>query len=76
MNYDEMLAERESLFNKLCEVVEQKTAEYKAEMAEIESEQLRLQGEFRVITKMKEDSEAEANVIDTVVDSVEFETEE
>lgn len=56
-NYDALIAEKETLFNSITEAMEKKTEEYQQEMNELSYERFRLQGEYRILVQLKEESE-------------------
>lgn len=59
MNFDKMIAEKEQAFLMISETIKEKTEQYESEMNELESERLRLQGEYRILSQLKTESESE-----------------
>lgn len=57
MNFDKMMAEKEEAFSNISELIKEKAAEYEREIAELEGERLRIQGEYRVLAQLKAEAE-------------------
>lgn len=72
-NYEELMLEKENEFEKLSAFAEEKTTAFNAEMAQIQDELLRIQGEYRMLTKLKaeNDLETEAEVVAEDFEAVE-----
>ena len=49
-----MIKEKEELFNKISEYAQKKQEDHAKEMAELEAEMLRLQGEYRGLAELRE----------------------
>lgn len=60
MNFDKMMAEKEEAFLNISELIKEKAAQYEQEIAELESERLRIQGEYRMLSQLKAESEESA----------------
>lgn len=52
---DSLLEEKEELYSKLLSLIEEKETTFKTERDELEGELYRLQGEYRALSKLKED---------------------
>lgn len=65
INYEELMAEKEETYNKIEEMIKEKTEAFNQEIIMLEKEQLRIQGEYRLLATLKEKSEKQ-NVSETV----------
>lgn len=58
MDFDKLMKEKEKQFDTISALMKEKTDMFNKEMTELEAEQLRIQGEYRMLAKLKEDAEA------------------
>lgn len=56
MNFDSLMKEKEEQFEKISDVMKAKAEQHQSEMAELQEELLRLQGEYRLLAQLKEES--------------------
>nr|DAV25185.1 MAG TPA: hypothetical protein [Caudoviricetes sp.] len=67
VNYENIMLEKEQEFEQLSAHAKEKEAAHNEEMAQIQEELLRIQGEYRMLAKLKEQSEAVVTDNDTTV---------
>ena len=54
MNFDSLMKKKEEQFEKISDVMKAKAEQHQSEMAELQEELLRLQGEYRLLAQLKE----------------------
>ena len=70
INYEELMAEKEEMFTKIGTIIKEKTEAFEKEMIELEKEQIRIQGEYRLLATLKEESEKKEQADDIVAEIV------
>lgn len=70
MKYEELMLEKEEMFTKIDAIIKEKTEAFNQEMLELEREQLRIQGEYRLLATLKEESEKKEQADDIVAEIV------
>lgn len=74
MNYSKLLNEKEKSFEEIITFMREKEEKHRKEMTELESEALRLQGEYRLLKELQDSQEPVENMsADQLIN--EFETE-
>lgn len=71
INYEDIMKEKEHEFEKLSNYAKEKEAVHNEEMDQIQEELLRIQGEYRMLNRLKEKaSEEEKEACDTAEEVV------
>lgn len=61
INYEDIMKEKEQEFEKLSNYAKEKEAAHNEEMDQIQEELLRIQGEYRMLNRLKEKASEEEN---------------
>ena len=56
-DFKALLLEKEEAFEKIKQIMKENTEKYQAEMLELEQEQFRLQGEYRLLLSLSKEAE-------------------
>lgn len=75
MNYETMMKEKKAAFEKISEIMNQKSEAFQKEMTELENEQLRLQGEYRVLTELLKQEESDSEESEKDLSEKDFDAE-